>query len=125
MYSPGKDILESLGLSPVISATGTVTAYGGSRLRPEVMDAMNRASNTMVNMDELNLAVGKQIAEVTGAEAGMVTSGAAGGLILQAAAVVAGSDPINMKKLPDTNGLKNEIIIHRSHRFPYGLAQYW
>ena len=82
MYSPGKDILESLGLSPVISATGTVTAYGGSRLRPEVMDAMNRASNTMVNMDELNLAVGKQIAEVTGAEAGMVTSGAAGGLIL-------------------------------------------
>ena len=118
MYSPGKDILESLGLSPVISATGTVTAYGGSRLRPEVMDAMNRASNTMVNMDELNLAVGKQIAEVTGAEAGMVTSGAAGGLILQAAAVVAGSDPINMKKLPDTNGLKNEIIIHRSHRFP-------
>ena len=119
MYSPGKDILESLGLSPVISATGTVTAYGGSRLRPEVMDAMNRASNTMVNMDELNLAVGKQIAEVTGAEAGMVTSGAAGGLILQAAAVVAGSDPINMKKLPDTTGLKNEIIIHRSHRFPY------
>ena len=114
MYSPGKDILESLGLSPVISATGTVTAYGGSRLRPEVMDAMNRASNTMVNMDELNLAVGKQIAEVTGAEAGMVTSGAAGGLILQAAAVVAGSDPINMKKLPDTTGLKNEIIIHRS-----------
>ena len=119
MYSPGKDILESLGLSPVISATGTVTAYGGSRLRPEVMDAMNRASNTMVNMDELNLAVGKQIAEVTGAEAGMVTRGAAGGLILQAAAVVAGSDPINMKKLPDTTGLKNEIIIHRSHRFPY------
>ena len=119
MYSPGKDILESLGLSPLISATGTVTAYGGSRLRPEVMDAMNRASNTMVNMDELNVAVGKQIAAVTGAEAGMVTSGAAGGLILQAAAVVAGNDPIRMKKLPDTNGMKNEIVIHRSHRFPY------
>ena len=64
MYSPGKDILESLGLSPIISATGTVTAYGGSRLRPEVMDAMNRASNSMVNMDELNAAVGKQIAAV-------------------------------------------------------------
>lgn len=119
MYSPGKDILESLGVSPIISATGTVTAYGGSRLRPEVMDAMNRTSNTMVNMDELNSAVGRQIASATGAEAGMVTSGAAGGLILQAAAVVAGNNPINMKKLPNTTGLKNEIVIHRSHRFPY------
>ena len=48
-----------------------------------------------------------------------MTSGAAGGLVLQAAAVIAGTDPIKMNKLPDTDGMKNEIIIHRSHRFPY------
>lgn len=113
------EFYRDLGVKPVISASGTVTAYGGSKLRPEVMDAMNRAATTMVNMDELNKAAGKVIAEVTGAEAGFVCSGAAGGLILQAAAVVAGSDPKKMAQLPNTEGLKNEIIIHRSHRFPY------
>ena len=117
--APAEDILNELGLNPVISAAGTTTAYGGSRLRPEVMDAMNRASNTMVNIDALNAAAGKVLAQYSGAEAGLVTSGAAGGLVLQAAAVIAGTDPIKMNKLPDTDGMKNEIIIHRSHRFPY------
>ena len=117
--APAEDILNELGLNSVISAAGTTTAYGGSRLRPEVMDAMNRASNTMVNIDALNGAAGKILAEYSGAEAGLVTSGAAGGLVLQAAAVIAGTDPIKMNKLPDTDGMKNEIIIHRSHRFPY------
>ena len=65
------------------------------------------------------MAAGNIIARHTGAEAGLVTSGAAGGLILQAAAVIAGNDPANMKRLPDTQGLRNEIIIHKSHRFPY------
>jgi len=117
--APAEEIFNSIGVKSVISATGTVTAYGGSRLRPEVMDAMNRASNTMVNIDELNVAAGKIIAKYTGAEAGLVTSGAAGGLVLQAAAVIAGSDPIRMKSLPNAEGMNNEIIIHRSHRFPY------
>ena len=118
-YSPAESILNDLGVSAVISASGTVTRYGGSRLRPEIMDAMQKASNTMVNIDDLNIAAGKVIARYTGAEAGLVTSGAAGGLVLQAAAVIAGKDPAKMKKLPDTDGMKNEIIIHKSHRFPY------
>ena len=83
------------------------------------MDAMLKASNTMVNIDDLNRAAGKVVAQYTGAEAGLVTSGAAGGLVLQAAAVIAGQDPAKMKKLPNTEGMKNEIIIHKSHRFPY------
>ena len=116
---PAENIYQFLGVKPVISATGTVTAYGGSKLRPEVIDVMNKASQTMVSIDELNLAAGKLIAAHTGAEAGLVTSGAAGGLVLQAAAVVAGADPVNMSRLPDTAGMKNEIIIHKSHRFPY------
>ena len=114
-----ENIYQSLGVKPVISATGTVTAYGGSRLRSEVIDVMNKASQTMVNIDELNMAAGKVIAHHTGAEAGLVTSGAAGGLVLQAAAVVAGADPVNMSRLPYTTGMKNEIIIHKSQRFPY------
>ena len=113
------DFYRSIGVKSVISASGTTTAYGGSKLRPEVMDAMNRASNSMVNMDELNRAAGRMLADLTGAEAGFVCSGAAGGLVLQAAAVVAGSDPAKMARLPNTEGMKNEIIIHKSHRFPY------
>ena len=58
------------------------------------------------------MAAGNIIARHTGAEAGLVTSGAAGGLILQASAVIAGNDPAKMKRLPDTQGLRNEIIIH-------------
>ena len=119
VFSEGSDIYRALGVSPAIVASGSTTAYGGSKLRPEVLESMERASRTMVNMDDLNVAAGKVIAEVTGAEAGLVTSGSAGGLVLQAAAVMAGSDPASMAKLPKSDGLKNEIIMHTSHRFPY------
>ncbi len=114
-----KDIYRAIGVKPIIVASGSTTANGGSKLRPEVLDAMNKASGVMVSIDELNKAAGKIIAEITGAEAGFVSSGSAGGLILQAAAVIAGSDPKKMRLLPDTTGMKNEIIIQRSHRFPY------
>ncbi len=113
------EIYRSLGVEPAIIASGNTTAYGGSKLRPEVFEAMNKASNVMVNLDQLNRQAGKIIAEITGAEAGFVSSGSAGGLVMQAAAVIAGNDPKKMNQLPDTKGLKNEIIIHRSHRFPY------
>jgi len=113
------EVYRAMGVTPVISASGTTTAYGGSKLRPEVMEAMNKASTVMVEIDELNKVAGKVIAELTGAEAGFVASGAAGGLVLQAAACIAGSDPIKMDQLPNTTGLKSEIIIHRSHRFAY------
>ena len=119
VFSEGADIYRALGVSPAIVASGSTTAYGGSKLRPEVLDSMEKASRTMVNLDDLNVAAGKVIAEITGAEAGLVTSGSAGGLVLQAAAVMAGSDPASMAKLPKSDGLKNEIIMHTSHRFPY------
>ena len=119
VFSQGAEIYRALGARPAIVASGSTTAYGGSKLRPEVLDSMQKASRTMVNLDELNVAAGRVIAEITGAEAGLVTSGSAGGLVLQAAAVMAGSDPANMAKLPHADGLKNEIVMHTSHRFPY------
>ncbi|MCY3542750.1 MAG: aminotransferase class V-fold PLP-dependent enzyme [Chloroflexi bacterium] len=112
-------IYGALGVKRVISASGSTTAYGGSKTRTEILDAMNKASNMMVSLDDLNRAASRIIADATGAEAGFVSSGAAGGLVLQAAAVIAGSDPAKMDKLPDSSGMKNEIIIHKSHRFPY------
>ena len=118
-YADGAEIYRSLGVSPAITASGSTTAFGGSKLRPEVTDAMNKASRTMVNLDDLNAAAGKVIAEITGAEAGLVTSGSAGGLVLQAAAVMAGGDPAKMARLPNPEGMKNEIVMHTAHRFPY------
>ena len=112
-------IYGALGVKRIITASGSTTAYGGSKVRPEILDAMNKAAGMMVNIDELNRAASRIIADATGAEAGFVSSGAAGGLVLQAAAVIAGSDPSKMSRLPNTGGMKNEIIIHKSHRFPY------
>ena len=112
-------IYSALGVKRVISASGSTTAYGGSKTRAEILDAMNKASRMMVSLDDLNRAASRIIADATGAEAGFVSSGAAGGLVLQAAAVIAGSDPAKMDRLPDSTGMKNEIIIHKSHRFPY------
>ncbi|MBM3933326.1 MAG: aminotransferase class V-fold PLP-dependent enzyme [SAR202 cluster bacterium] len=115
----GLELYRKIGVKPVISAAGTTTLYGGTKARPEVMEVMAKTSNIMVNIDELNKAAGKVLAKYTGAEAGLVTSGSGGGLVLQAAAVIAGADPKKMVQLPDASGLKNEIIIHKSHRFAY------
>ena len=116
--NPG-DVYRAIGVTPVIHAGGTSTASGGTKLRPEALEAINEAATVMVRLDELNEAAGKIIAQHTGAEAGFVSSGAAGGLVLQAAACIAGSDPAVMTRLPDATGLNDEIIIHRMHRFSY------
>ncbi len=115
-------VYQRLGVAPIINAAGSITRLGGTRTRPETLELMSRAARVMVNMDDLNRAAGKELARLTGAEAGFVCSGAAGGLVLQAAAVIAGSDPVKMRQLPNTDGLKNEIVIHTMHRFPYDQA---
>ncbi len=113
------EVYRQLGVTPVITASGSTTVYGVSKLLPEVKEAMNQASGVMVELADLQRAAGEVIANLTGAEAGLVSSGAAGGLVLQAAAVIAGSDPIKMDQLPNTDGLRDEIIMQRSHRFAY------
>ena len=121
--SPVADsIYQRLEISPIINAAGSITRLGGSRTRPETLELMAQAARVMVNIDDLNRAAGREIARLTGAEAGFVCSGAAGGLLLQAAACIAGNDPVKMRQLPNTEGLKNEIVIHTMHRFPYDQA---
>jgi len=113
---------QRLGVNPVINAAGSVTKYGGTRTRPEVLEVMTGAARIMVNVEELNRKAGEEIARLTGAEAGFVCSGASGGLVLQAAACIAGKDPVKMRQLPDTTGMKDEFIIQNMHRFPYEQA---
>lgn len=115
-------IYQRIGVAPIINAAGSITRLGGTRTRPETLALMEQAARIMVNIDDLNRAAGKEVARLVGAEAGFVCSGAAGGLLLQAAAVIAGNDPVKMRQLPNTDGLKNEIVIHTMHRFPYDQA---
>jgi len=115
-------IYRRLGVRRVIHGSGTTTRYGGSILRPEALEAMREASQVLVNLDELNEAAGAAIARLLGAEAAFVTAGASSGLILQAAACIAGDDPAKITRLPDTRGMRHEIVIQRAHRFAYDQA---
>lgn len=90
-------------------------------MSPEVLRAMVDAAGAFVVLEELDEAVGKRIAEVTGAEAGCVVNGSAAGMALAAAACIAGTDPDRIRRLPDSDGWANEIIIHRCHRINYDL----
>jgi D-glucosaminate-6-phosphate ammonia-lyase len=112
-------VYQKLGITPVIHGAGTTTRYGGSLMRQETLEAMREAAQAYVNIDELNQAAGETIARLLGAEAGLVTAGAASGLVLQAAACMAGDDPSRIARLPDTTGMRNELIIQRAHRFQY------
>src|ERR671910_1127781 len=115
-------IYEELGLRTVINASGTLTRLGGSRMAPEVLAAMADAAASFVPIDDLQARAGEIIAEVTGAEAGYVVSGAAAGLSLGVAACVAGMDVAAMDRLPDTSGLKDEVVVQRGHRNAYDHA---
>lgn len=116
------DIYAELGVRTLINAAGTQTRFGGAPLPSEVIQAMADAATSCVRMEELQEAAGKVIAEITGAEAGYVTSGAAAGLTLAVAACIAGFDVARMDQLPATTGLANEIVVQRAHRNAYDHA---
>src|SRR5262249_17623895 len=81
---PVPSVYAKLGVRPVIHACGTTTRYGGSLMRSETIEAMREAAQALVNLDELNEAAGAAIARMLGAEAALVTAGAAAGLGLPA-----------------------------------------
>ncbi len=115
-------IYEDLGIRPLINASATLTRLGGSVMPREVVEAMVEASQHFVPLDELQRRVGERLAAMTHNEAAYVSSGAAAGLVLATAACVAGADPQKISQLPDTTGLKNEVIIHKVHRNGYDHA---
>jgi L-seryl-tRNA(Ser) seleniumtransferase len=118
--SSTQSVYEALGVKHVINATGTVTNLGGSVMPPEVVAAWVDASKHFVNLLELQDKVGEKIAKlVGGVEAALVTTGAAGALLLGVAAVVTRGDRDRIKRLPDTTGMKNEVIVQKSHHTCY------
>lgn len=115
-------VYEKLGVRPVIHGAGTTTRYGGSIMRPETIEVMREAAQSLVNIDELNEAAGAAIARILGAPAALVTAGSTAGLVLQAAACMTGDDPAKITRLPDTTGMRREFVIQRAHRFSYDQA---
>ncbi len=117
-----RDVYKELGVRPLINAAGTYTALGGSLMRPEVVEAMAAAARQFVPLVDLQQAVGRKIAALLGCEAALVTSGAASALMLGTAACVAGKDADKARRLPDTSGMKNEVVIQKAHRYGYDHA---
>lgn len=122
MSSATTSIYEQLGVRPIINASATLTRLGGSVMPPEVVQSMVEASKHFVNLDELQRRVGEELAKITNNEAAYVSCGAAAGIVQATAACITGGDPKAIAQLPDCTGLKNEVIIHKSHRNGYDHA---
>jgi D-glucosaminate-6-phosphate ammonia-lyase len=115
-------IYRDLDVEPIIQCAGVRTNYGSSNPSDEVIAAMSAAAEAFVDMDELAEGVGRRLAQLTGAEWGVITAGTAATLALATAACIAGNNPELMLKLPRTDGLPNRVIIPADQRFAYEQA---
>lgn len=113
------DYFADLGVRPFINAIGPYSSLGGAEMWPEVIDAMDYAIRNKVRMSELHDSVGRRIAELTGAQSAMVTSGATGAIILGTAACMTLGDEDKMQRLPRTNDMRDEVIMLKQQRYLY------
>jgi L-seryl-tRNA(Ser) seleniumtransferase len=117
-----KDVYAALGVKRRINAAGTLTRLGGALMDEEVVAAMAAAARASVDIGELQSAASKTISHITGAEAGIVTTGAAAALTLAAAAAMTRWDIARMAALPQTDAFPNEILLPRTHYTGYAHA---
>ncbi len=115
-------IYARFGVPTVVNGCGTVTRLGGGVMHTEVREAMADAAGASVDMLSLQAAASRVIARVTGAEAGIVTSGASAALLLGAAACMTRLDPARMNSLPEVPDGRCEFIVVRSQRNMYDRA---
>ncbi len=115
-------IFREWGVEPIINVSGSVTRLGGAPMPSAVLDAFRTAAAESVPLDQLQAAASRVIAEATGAEAGIVTNGAAAGLMLGAAAILARHDLGRMEQLPFTEAMPHEFVVAREHRNGYDHA---
>jgi len=136
------EIYDKLGVKRVINCVSTTSPLGSSVVHPDVMEAMKDTSKYFICLDDLQYKAGKVIAELTNAEAAIVTSGCDAALTMATAACMMKGTPLDrynlsldrpsreqgewyswMQKLPnDTDGIKNEIILQQCHLNSYSQA---
>ena len=110
-HSFDSNVYTRLGVKPLINANLPFTFLSATVVWPEVRQAIDEAAHYMVDVVELQRAVGRRLAEISGAESGLISSGAAGSMALATAACIAGTDPERIWQLPDTTGLKDQVIM--------------
>ena len=113
------EIYKEMGAKPIINAIGSVTLLGGSTPKPVVKEAMDRADAAYVNLPHLQEVVGKKIADYCNVPSAYVTSGAGAALALAGAAFMAGNDDDLIQQLPNTSGMKGEMLIQKCQRYWY------
>ncbi len=117
-----RDYFAELGVRPFINAAGTYTTLTASLMAPEVMQAIDYCSKQYVHLNELHDRVGERVASLIGCEAAMISAGAASALTLGTAACMTGTNEEFIRRLPDTTGMKTEVIIQKAHRYGYDHA---
>lgn len=115
-------IYEQFGLQPIINASGSVTRLGGAPMPPEVLAAFQEAAGQWIPLEQLQAAASRRIAQVTGAEAGLVAAGSAAALTLGAAAIMTRLDLARMEQLPHASGFPHEFVVAREQRSGYDHA---
>ena len=119
MMNHSKNIYANLGVKTLINAQGTYTALGGSLMPQEVLQAMNEAAGWFVSIAELQEKVGERIAGLLKVPSAMVTAGAASAITVATAACMTRDQLAAFDKLPETDGLYNEVVIQKSHKCGY------
>jgi D-glucosaminate-6-phosphate ammonia-lyase len=117
-----RDYFSEMKISRFINAGEPYTTLSGSPMLPEVVRAMEYAASQSVRLNDVHDAVAARIASLIGCEAAMVTAGAASALGLGTAACMTGTNRQFVRALPDTTGMKTEVIIQKSHRYGYDHA---
>jgi uncharacterized pyridoxal phosphate-dependent enzyme len=102
-------------LRPVLNGAGTMTTLGGTAANGAALAAAARISARFVEMHELHRMASAVIAKVCGTEAGCVTACVAAGLSVSVAATMTGDDLAAIEALPDTGGLKNQVVLQKGH----------
>ncbi|MGA3088991.1 MAG: aminotransferase class V-fold PLP-dependent enzyme [Terriglobales bacterium] len=117
--APQPPVFKNLGVRPLINACGIYTDLGGSVLSPRVWQAMENINHSFVRMVDLLERSGEMVASLLGADAARILPGASAAITLGTAACIAGGDGETWERLPDTSGLKNEVIIQKAQRYKY------
>ena len=117
-----RDIRAELGLRPIINASGTMTVLGASIMVPQAVAAMAAIAGEFVEMEHLHQAASRVVAQATGGEAGFITACCASGITLAVAGTMTGERLLAIERLPDTTGLRREVLVQLGHLVGYGSS---
>jgi uncharacterized pyridoxal phosphate-dependent enzyme len=116
------DIRQTLGLRPLINVSGTMTVLGASIMVPQAVAAMAAIATEFVDMAALHRKASDVVAQATGAQAGFITASCASAITLSVAATMTGTRRLAIERLPDTTGLRNEVLVQTGHLVGYGAS---